>query len=97
MPPTSYQPTNPVPADGDTKYVWAHVIVGNTYPYTQDTWLSDIQLASASGIDGFVLNIGTDSWQPARVQDAYTMAMNSGLGFKVSRRYCPKGETDGSR
>jgi glucan endo-1,3-alpha-glucosidase len=82
--PGSYQPTNPVPADNDAKYVWAHHIVGNTYPYTKDTWMADIRLASANGIDGFMLNIGTDSWQPARVADAYTAAANSGTGFKVS-------------
>jgi glucan endo-1,3-alpha-glucosidase len=82
--PGAYQPTNPVPADGDAKYVWAHHIIGNTYPYTYDTWMADIKLASASGIDGFMLNIGTDSWQPARVADAYNAAANSGTGFKVS-------------
>jgi len=58
--------------------------VGNTYPYNQDSWIADIRLASASGIDGFMLNIGRNDWQPARVADAYTAAANSGTGFKVS-------------
>lgn len=78
----SYTPTINIPGSG-TKYVWAHFIVGNAYPYTYSMWMSDIQQASASGIDGFVLNLGTDSWQPARIQDAYNAARDSGTGFKV--------------
>ena len=80
---TSYQPTNAVPGSSSTKYVWAHHMVGNTYPYGYNDWMSDIKLAAANGIDGFVLNIGYDSWQPARVADAYNAAANSGTGFKV--------------
>ena len=52
------------------KYVVAHHMVGNTYPYTIDTWKSDIMLAYANGIDGFALNIGNDDWQKDRVNDA---------------------------
>ncbi|EXJ70062.1 murein transglycosylase [Cladophialophora psammophila CBS 110553] len=36
---------------------FAHVIVGNTYSYTQASWASDIAAATAAGIDGFALNI----------------------------------------
>ena len=50
--------TNIVPSSSNQKFNWAHHIIGNTYPYTYSTWLSDIQLASSNGIDGFVLNIG---------------------------------------
>jgi glucan endo-1,3-alpha-glucosidase len=57
--------------------------MGNTYPYNYNTWQSDIALASANGVDGFILNLGPDSWQPARVADAYNAAQNSGKGFKV--------------
>lgn len=78
-----YQPTNAVPASSSQKYIWAHVIMGNTYPYSYNTWMNDVRMASASGIDGFVLNLGSDSWQPARVQDAYNAARDSGTGFKV--------------
>ena len=53
------------------KYVVAHHMVGNTFPYTVADWQDDITLAHASGIDGFALNIGSDSWQPQRVADAY--------------------------
>lgn len=83
--PAGYQPTNAVPSSSSQKYIWAHVILGNTYPYSYTTWMDDVRMASASGIDGFVLNLGSDSWQPARVQDAYNAARDSGTGFKVRR------------
>ncbi|KAF8306265.1 glycoside hydrolase [Clavulina sp. PMI_390] len=66
-----------------TKYVFAHHMVGNTYPYTSENWLSDINLAHANGIDAFALNMGSDSWQQARVSDAYAAATSSGTGFKM--------------
>lgn len=55
---------------GNPKFVAAHHMVGNTYPYTQNDWESDIQAAHAAGIDGFALNIGTDSWQPQQIASA---------------------------
>jgi glucan endo-1,3-alpha-glucosidase len=81
---TSYTPTSPVPASSNPKYVWAHQIIGNTYPYTYNTWVSDITLAKQSGIDGFVLNLGRDSWQPARVADAYRAAEEQGFKMMLS-------------
>lgn len=68
------QPSQP-PADnsGAQKYVVAHHIIGNTFPYTIQDWADDIALAHASGIDGFALNMGSDSWEPARVADAYVV------------------------
>ena len=60
----------PADTNGSQKYVIAHHMVGNTFPYTLDDWTEDITLAHASGIDGFALNIGSDSWEPARVADA---------------------------
>ena len=68
----SSQDRGPVepPRPGRRKYVVAHHMVGNTYPYTQDTWASDIALAQANGIDGFALNVGTDSWQVTQVASA---------------------------
>ncbi|KAF9031404.1 glycoside hydrolase family 71 protein [Hymenopellis radicata] len=56
------------------KVVAAHVIMGNTYPYTVNDWMQDIQLASSKGIDSFALNLGADDWQIARVADAFTAA-----------------------
>lgn len=55
---------------GEPKKVIAHHIVGNTYPYTQQDWLDDINAAHAAGIDAFALNIGSDSWQSDRVASA---------------------------
>ncbi|GLB38313.1 putative glycosyl hydrolase family 71 [Lyophyllum shimeji] len=69
--------------NSSSKYVVAHHMVGNTYPYTVQDWADDITLAHASGIDGFALNIGKDSWQPDRISDAYEAASRSGLDFKL--------------
>jgi len=52
------------------KYVVAHHMVGNTFPYTLQDWLDDINLAHSKSIDAFALNMGIDEWQPARVSDA---------------------------
>jgi len=76
IPPTS---TSRLPQ----KYVVAHHMVGNTFPYTLEDWADDIALAHNSGIDGFALNIGSDVWEPARVSDAYAAALQSGLNFKL--------------
>lgn len=57
-------------------------MVGNTYSYTQATWADDISQAAAAGIDGFALNMGGDSWQPARVANAYAAAEAQGT-FKM--------------
>lgn len=65
------------------KFVVAHHMVGNTFPYTYDTWLADVKLAHANGIDAFALNVGTDSWQKDRVADAFNAARDSGTGFKM--------------
>lgn len=62
--------------DSAPKLVVAHHMVGNTYPYTQNDWASDIQAAHNAGIDGFALNIGTDDWQPTQVASAYVAPSN---------------------
>ncbi len=56
--------------DTTPRIVFAHLIVGNTYPYTLQHWMNDINLAHAYGIDAFALNIGLDTWEPDRVKDA---------------------------
>lgn len=48
----------------------------------RSTWADDIRIASANGIDGFALNMGRDSWEPARVADAYAAAEAAG-NFKM--------------
>jgi glucan endo-1,3-alpha-glucosidase len=45
-------------------------MVGNTFPYTVQDWVDDVNLAHSAGIDAFALNIGSDSWQPQKVADA---------------------------
>jgi glucan endo-1,3-alpha-glucosidase len=57
-------------------------MVGNTYTYTKADWTTQINAAKAAGIDGFALNMGSDSWQPARVADAYAAAVAAG-NFKM--------------
>lgn len=67
-----------IPTSSADHEVFAHHMVGNTYPYTQSNWATDIQLAKAASIDGFALNIGSDWWQPFRVNDAYAAAEAAG-------------------
>ncbi|KAG8919775.1 hypothetical protein FRC02_001383 [Tulasnella sp. 418] len=56
------------------KKVFAHMMVGNVYSYTVEDWKEDILLAHGASIDAFALNVGSDSWQPSRVADAYEAA-----------------------
>lgn len=69
--------TTPMSRRDSTKYVVAHFMVGNSYPYTVQNWLSDILLAHDNGIDGFALNVGSDSWQPQQVAKASVLMMHS--------------------
>ena len=80
-PTTAPGPGTPPASSGNS--VWAHHMVGNTYPYGVSDWLIDIRAAAAVGIDGFALNMGVESWQVDRVADAYTAAQQSGLNFKL--------------
>ncbi|KAJ6618837.1 glycoside hydrolase family 71 protein [Mycena sp. CBHHK59/15] len=57
-------------------------MVGNSNPYTAATWASDIYLASSKGLDGFVLNIGPDSWQTDQITNAFSAAQAAGT-FKL--------------
>ncbi|KAI0327727.1 glycoside hydrolase [Cubamyces sp. BRFM 1775] len=74
-----------------TPAVFAHVIVGNTYNYTVNTWSTDIALAASKGIDAFALNVGGDSWEPAQVANAYAAA-----GQYNANRTAPAGSTSNS-
>ncbi|ODO07533.1 glucan endo-1,3-alpha-glucosidase agn1 [Cryptococcus wingfieldii CBS 7118] len=73
-----------VPSSSAEHQVWAHHMVGNTYSYTSSNWASDIASATAAGIDGFALNIGSDSWGSSRVSDAYDAAGSSGFKLFLS-------------
>lgn len=66
-----------------TKYVFAHFMVGNTYPYTVDDWLEDIVLASQNNLDGFVLNVGREPWQKDRSADCFQALSQTTLPFKL--------------
>ncbi|TFY66719.1 hypothetical protein EVG20_g4369 [Dentipellis fragilis] len=83
LPSASASPATPSASNGTQKFVIAHHMVGNTFPYTLDNWASDIALAHANGIDGFALNVGSDSWQPGQVANAYQAASQSGTNFKL--------------
>ncbi|KAJ7777620.1 glycosyl hydrolase family 71-domain-containing protein [Mycena maculata] len=76
--------------DGDTKYVFMHVIVGNwcvyplsssfaalnapSYDHTPADWTADIQAMQAQSIDAIALNIGGDDWQKTQMDYAYAAA-----------------------
>ncbi|KAF8900122.1 glycosyl hydrolase family 71-domain-containing protein [Gymnopilus junonius] len=64
-----------------TKYVFMHHV--NTFPYTYDDWLDDIQKIAANGADAIALNIGSDDWQRTQVATAYQAAQASGTGIKL--------------
>lgn len=68
----------------NAKYVFAHVVVGNTAAHTQATWATDISLAAAAGIDAFVLNIAyPDSNVATQVSNAFAAATAAGSTFKL--------------
>ena len=62
-------------------YDYVSTQIGNTYAYTQTLFQSDMQAAKTVGIDGFALNVGSDTWTWARVTTAYAAA--NVVGFKL--------------
>jgi glucan endo-1,3-alpha-glucosidase len=67
------------------KYVFAHVVVGDTSAHTEATWASDIALAQAAAIDAFILNIAYgDSNVPIQVANAFAAAESAGSTFKLA-------------
>ncbi|KAJ6559169.1 glycoside hydrolase [Mycena vulgaris] len=69
--------------DPAPKVVVAHFMVGNTFPYTLQDWTDDINLASASGLDGFALNVGPDDFQVTQTNNAFQAAEQLGPAFKL--------------
>lgn len=66
------------------KYVFAHVVVGNTAAHTKSTWEDDITLAQSAGINAFALNCGyPDSNIPNQVANAFAAAEALGSSFKL--------------
>ncbi|KAL0955708.1 hypothetical protein HGRIS_001928 [Hohenbuehelia grisea] len=62
---------------GDRKFVFAHFMVGNTFPYSINDWAQDVEMAAAHEIDGFALNIGREDWQKQRVADCFEAVTRS--------------------
>ncbi|KAL1628153.1 hypothetical protein SLS56_005973 [Neofusicoccum ribis] len=80
------------------KAVFAHFMVGNVLSsYSIDKWTSDIKLAQASGIDGFVLNVGTPLNDAMRTQvaAAFISANNLASEFKLFFSFDYEGGQDG--
>ena len=50
--------------------VFAHFMVQNSYAYNVNQWKTDIAAAQEVGIDGFALNVGSDSWEITQVASA---------------------------
>ncbi|KAF7365193.1 hypothetical protein MVEN_00390900 [Mycena venus] len=69
--------------DANPKLVVAHFMVGNTFPYTLQDWTDDINLATASGLDGFALNVGPDDFQNTQTANAFQAAEAIGPNFKL--------------
>ncbi|CED85570.1 Glycoside hydrolase, family 71 [Phaffia rhodozyma] len=46
-----------------SKQVVAHFMLGNTYSYTDEIWVEQIELAVKTGLDGLSLNLGPEEWQ----------------------------------
>jgi glucan endo-1,3-alpha-glucosidase len=57
----------------DRKYVFAHFMMGNTYPYHPHHFEKDISDAILTGIDGFALNIGQDEWTSSRIDTIFSV------------------------
>ncbi|KAJ7270426.1 glycoside hydrolase [Mycena rebaudengoi] len=66
------------------KLVVAHFMVGIVDDYTQADWANDITLATATGIDAFALNIGTDSWTDPQLTLAYAAASSTSFKLFIS-------------
>lgn len=74
-------PVLSVRADTD-RLVFAHYMVGLTFGQASSQWDQDISEAKSAGIDGFALNIGTDSYTEEQLGLAYGAASAAG-GFKL--------------
>lgn len=57
-------------------------MLGNTYSYTADSWIPDIQQAKRYNVDGFALNLGSESWQETAMFNSYKAAEADGQ-FKL--------------
>ncbi|KAJ9114317.1 hypothetical protein QFC22_005769 [Naganishia vaughanmartiniae] len=58
-------------------------MLGNTYPYTEADWETNLELAEETGIDAFGLNLGPERWQADQARTAYRLSSDSGGGIKL--------------
>ncbi|KAJ3813075.1 glycosyl hydrolase family 71-domain-containing protein [Lentinula aff. lateritia] len=83
-----------------TKYVFMHHVFihsnlvidfltrsKDTYEYTRDSWATDLKQIQAKDIDAVALNVGRDSWQRSRIEDAYIVAATVGMSVFISFDY----------
>ena len=55
-------------------HVFAHFMMGNTYPSNVTTMANNIRVAEAAGIEAFALNTGPDEWMPDRISQMFEAA-----------------------
>ncbi|KAK0383184.1 hypothetical protein NLU13_9097 [Sarocladium strictum] len=70
------------PRADTSRLVFAHYMVGLTYDQAPSQWDKDISEAKSAGIDGFALNIGTDTYTDEQLGLAYNAAAAAG-GFQL--------------
>ncbi|EGG07663.1 family 71 glycoside hydrolase [Melampsora larici-populina 98AG31] len=58
----------------EKRFVFAHVVQGNSQFYQADDWKEDMELAKQSGIDAFAINIGRDITNERQIPLAYDVA-----------------------
>ncbi|CAM0139474.1 hypothetical protein VKS41_004715 [Umbelopsis sp. WA50703] len=64
--------------------VFAHFMVGIVASYQASDWANDISLATASGIDGFALNVGADTYTETQLTLAYNAAASTNFKLFIS-------------
>jgi glucan endo-1,3-alpha-glucosidase len=61
-------------SSASAKNVFAHYMMGNSYPSDVSNFANAIRVAKGAGIDGFALNIGPDDWMPDRISKMHNAA-----------------------
>ncbi|KAG0145287.1 hypothetical protein CROQUDRAFT_45976 [Cronartium quercuum f. sp. fusiforme G11] len=79
------------------RYVFAHIVQGNFQVYQADDWKADMELAKASGIDAFAINIGRDTTNAKQLPLAYDVADSIGFSLFLSFDMVYYGQADSSR
>ncbi|KAH7316963.1 glycosyl hydrolase family 71-domain-containing protein, partial [Stachybotrys elegans] len=76
----------------EAKAVFAHFMVGNTASYNRALWETEMDLAKASRIDAFVLNIARgESMNAAQIENAFLAAASKGFKLLFSFDYAGRG------